>query len=168
MPTARRGNGPVDVVMAIECRHGCGLIGSVPAYDVARRVAEHFATRHPALAHADIIEPRDFVKYEAPYRCDACNEIAERPYWTHVATPPLREFPPIIDNDGLWLVCDPCHRDYIGGDLAAMVARNLAATQRQSPVILTMEGMRERVQSILEARFATLFERWDQGTRDEA
>ena len=86
------------------CQLGCGLIGAAPRATCVEAVTAHFLTKHPD--ETLIVQGQQFTMEVAPLRCDVCNVIAEPPYWTRkVAIGNI-----MGDDDGLWLVCDPCEQ----------------------------------------------------------
>lgn len=172
MPTSARGDGPRAVHMLIDCRHGCGLIGGTPSYDVTRKVAQHFHSAHNALGRENptdtqrIVENVDFTVSPAPNRCDMCNEVVELPWWTHIADPPMGVMAgTIVDQDGRWLLCDTCHGYAEGKDVDAAVARNMEISARQSPGAHSIPGLADQVRAETREMFALLFERLDPGRR---
>lgn len=64
-------------------------------------------------------EPGDIATYPAPWRCDLCGSLAERPWWVYT-TPQSREFPV---EDVEWLVCAACHELIASGRFMKVYAR---------------------------------------------
>jgi hypothetical protein len=65
-------------------------------------VANHFLHHHSD--RTALLEGMDFSVHSAPYRCDLCGAVAERPWWVYT-TPPHPDFEV---EDETWLVCDGC------------------------------------------------------------
>lgn len=150
-----------DVAMSLECVT-CGLLGVATNAQAAVLVATHFAQIHPGI-HAQ--EGREWVRYVAPLRCDICNDVVELPYWTHISTPPTI-VGPVVDNDGSWLVCDPCHALFAARDLNAMIERNVEIATIQTPGLAAAPQVVAAMRALGEERLRLLFQRWDAGVRD--
>lgn len=107
----------------------CGEFAIAQEADVERMVAIHFALVHQQTGV--IVEGIDFRRLLPVLRCDLCGEIAELPWWEHVADPPIREID--FDDDGRWLACDPCHELLVRRDALALVERAWTNAQETSP-----------------------------------
>lgn len=145
----------------IECV-SCGLLPTVTFKDIGKEIATHYVQLHPDQA-AFIRYGEHYTAYPAPDRCDFCNAVAERPHWTHQATPPI----PIVGavDSGSWLICDPCHELITGRDIPGALERWWRVQSRLSPVLVeadTRAGIENHVVLLLRMMILS----FDAGTRD--
>ena len=160
-PRSARPGADFDVHYDVVCVT-CGLVGMCPRYDVAETIIRHYAVEHP---HERVsFGGTQFTATPAPRRCDTCNAVVELPYWTHVSDPPT-SVGAIIDHDGLWLICDPCHTLWAADNRAGIAQRSWRNVCEQSP-FLNQAGREDIVKASAMERLRLLFDRWDKGTRN--
>ena len=109
------------------CLLGCGLIASAPNSTAENITVEHFLKVHPEQKL--FVQDVHFIICEAPFRCDTCNVVAEPPWWTRTVTPRLD----IGDEDGRWLICDPCEQLFKVGDIEGVWQRWLTLAHEMAP-----------------------------------
>lgn len=142
----------------------CGQFGVGPAgEDLERQVALHFHYHHPHIRY--IIHGVDYRKIESPMRCDLCGRPAELPWWDHTAAPHLHTHE-VIDDDGHWLVCDPCHELVLAGDARGLTLRAWKAAREYSPGLTRGPGGLEMRAGLFE-KMRLVVERFDPGLREE-
>ncbi len=112
---ARRApEGPAESVYVADCT-SCGVIGhgllesEHGPSTVHPQILAHFESEHDQLGM--IVEGMHYKIRPQPLLCDACQNVVELPYWTHQASQPINT-DEVVDSDGIWLLCDPCH-DYL-------------------------------------------------------
>ncbi len=151
--------------MDVWCRLGCGLVAQSPAYAAHDAVMEHLRRRH-RKEKGPFVQGEAFDLYESPFRCDTCNGVAELPWWQHISTPKT-SLGPTVDNDGRWLVCDPCHELWVNRDLVGWVRRHWSVAVEQTPWMREDPLAAAEVRAGVAERYRLLFERFDQGVREE-
>lgn len=104
----------------------CGHFAIAQESDIERYVAIHFMLVHQRTGM--IIEGIDFRRLPPVLRCDLCGAAAELPWWEHDSDPPIGE----DDEDGRWLLCDPCHELLVRRDALALVERAWAGAEETS------------------------------------
>lgn len=119
-------------------QHGLIMIG--PRTFVLRSMAGHFDIHHDG--QNVVSEGIDFRLEVAPARCDLCGAVAEAPWWCHAANAAPNDLatgtspsPTVVDADGQWLVCDPCHVNLLERNLNKLVIKNIRELVLQSPSI---------------------------------
>jgi hypothetical protein len=139
----------------------CGHFAVVEEPDIARHAAIHFALIHHRTGV--IIEGVDFHRLPTGQRCDLCGTVMELPWWEHVADPPITE---VDDDNGLWVVCDPCHELLVHRDAPALVARVWANIEETSPGT-ARSPLAGLLKASLADRMRLTVDRLNEGRREE-
>lgn len=150
---------PDEAAYSLDCLvENHGFLGTVMFCDIGNALMSHFTMEHPGVSV--IRSGSEYRFYPAPPRCDSCGIIAERPWWTHTATPPIQE---LEDLDGQWLLCVPCHDLYAAGDREGVLDRVVEVAQLNSPGLMTAEKI-PRLRSTMVEKVEIALARFDEGT----
>lgn len=151
---------PLVEAVNADCLLGCGYLGAASNFSKGLIViSEHFLAFHPEVT---FIHQEHYRLYPAQIRCDACTDIVEPPFWTHIANPALEH----RDDDGKWCLCEVCHGLWKQRRVDAWVVHALKVQMRLIPVLTQQE--RARIAYLMREQFLLLIERLDSGRLDYA
>lgn len=139
----------------------CGQFAVASRSNLERLVAIHFALFHGRTG--TIVEGVDFRRLPPSLRCELCGVVAEPPWWEHMADPPLAS---VGDEDGHWLLCDPCHEFVVLRDVEGLVERMRVNMTACSPGVLRSPWGTPILDAMLQ-QTRVLLSRLDDGRREE-
>jgi hypothetical protein len=149
-------------VVEVSCRVCPGVIDRVPAAEADQAAVEHCARLHPGLVP---VAGEHYVLLDATPVCDTCLTLLEPPWWEHVSTPPTPAAGQ-ADEDGRWLLCDPCHDLWAGRHLGGWVRHTWRTQVRRAPWLADgPDARRTDARAHLAGVLRHLLERLDDGRR---